>query len=161
MREYFAKIIERDGKKILVRVPTSAHGLEWFSKYGFLPYAGLEKPLLSRKTVAAIPVVIDGEVVVARIYENMTVKDYDRAMEDYLREVRSERGYTEREPDSYIRSSVPRWKSDAEDWDKFKDAVMLYALPILNEYIETGKAPTLAEFKAGLPKMVWKFKEES
>lgn len=88
-----------------------------------------------------------------------TYDDYNRALEDYIRSVRVERGYTEREPDSYIRSSVPRWRSDAEDWDKFKDAVMLYALPILNEYIETGNAPTLAEFKAGFPKMVWSYTE--
>lgn len=88
-----------------------------------------------------------------------TVDDYNRALEDYLRDVRFERGYTDREPDSYIRSSVPRWKSDAEDWDRFKDAVMLYALPILNEYERTGNAPTLAEFKAGFPKMVWSYTE--
>jgi hypothetical protein len=37
---------------------------------------------------------------------------------------------------------------------------MLYALPILNEYLATGNAPTLAEFKAGFPKIVWTYQEE-
>lgn len=89
-----------------------------------------------------------------------TVDDYDRAMEDYLREVRTERGYTTREPDTYLHSSDPRWSQDAKDWIAFKDDVMHYALVIINEYKDTGKAPSLAEFKAGFPKMVWTYTEE-
>jgi hypothetical protein len=88
-----------------------------------------------------------------------TYDDYNRALEDYLREVRSERGYTDREPDQYIGSKVPRWDSDGRDFRDFRDDVMLYALPILNEYIATGNAPSLAEFKAGFPKMVWTYAE--
>lgn len=88
-----------------------------------------------------------------------TVEDYDRAMEDYLREMRSERGYTTREPDTYLHSSDPRWSQDARDWIAFKDDVMHYALAIINEYKTSGKAPTLAEFKAGFPKMVWSYTE--
>lgn len=89
-----------------------------------------------------------------------TYDDYNRALEDYLREVRVERGYTDREPTEYIDSKVPRWDSDGRDYRSFRDDVMLYALPILNEYKETGNAPTLAEFKAGFPKMVWSYTEE-
>jgi hypothetical protein len=36
---------------------------------------------------------------------------------------------------------------------------MTYALGVINEYAASGNAPTLAEFKAGFPKMVWSFKE--
>jgi hypothetical protein len=90
-----------------------------------------------------------------------TVEDYDAAMEDYLREVRSERGYTTREPDDYFGSSVPRWAADAKDWVAFRDAVMTYALGVINEYTATGNAPTLAEFKANSPKMVWTYQEEA
>lgn len=86
-----------------------------------------------------------------------TVDDYDAAMEDYLREVRTERGYTTREPDTYLHSSDARWSQDAKDWIAFKDDVMHYALAIINEYQSTGNAPTLAEFKAGFPKMVWTY----
>lgn len=88
-----------------------------------------------------------------------TEADYDQAMEDYLRSVRSERGYTTREPDDYFGSSNPRWAQDAKDWVAFRDAVMTYALEVINTYTKTGNAPTLAEFKAGFPKMVWSYTE--
>jgi hypothetical protein len=88
-----------------------------------------------------------------------TPDDYDQAMEDYIREVRYERGYTTREPDDYFGSSNLRWSQDAKDWVAFRDAVMTYALGVINEYAASGNAPTLAEFKAGFPKMVWSFKE--
>lgn len=90
-----------------------------------------------------------------------TVDDYDAAMEDYLRQVRSERGYTTREPDDYFGSSVPRWAQDAKDWVAFRDAVMTYALGVINEYAKTGVAPSLKDFKAGFPKMTWTYTEES
>lgn len=88
-----------------------------------------------------------------------TVEDYDAAMEDYLREVRYERGYTTREPNDYLGSSNPRWAQDAKDWVAFRDAVMTYALDIINTYTKTGNAPSLAAFKAGFPKMVWSYAE--
>ena len=88
-----------------------------------------------------------------------TVEDYDAAMEDYLREVRYERGYTTREPDDYFGSSNPRWAQDAKDWVALRDSVMTYALDIINTYSKTGNAPTLAAFKAGFPKIVWSYAE--
>jgi hypothetical protein len=88
-----------------------------------------------------------------------TEADYDNAMEDYLRSVRSERGYTTREPDDYFGSSNSRWAQDAKDWVAFRDAVMTYALDVINTYTKTGNAPSLAEFKAGFPKMVWTYAE--
>ena len=88
-----------------------------------------------------------------------SVEDYDAAMEDYLREVRIARGYTTREPDDYFGSSNPRWAQDAKDWVAFRDAVMTYALDLINTYPKTGNAPTLAAFKAGFPKMVWSYAE--
>lgn len=90
-----------------------------------------------------------------------TAADYDQAMEDYIREVRVARGYTTREPDDYFGSSNPRWSQDAKDWVAFRDAVMTYALDVINAYTNTGKAPTLVEFKAGFPKMVWTYAEEA
>jgi hypothetical protein len=89
-----------------------------------------------------------------------TADDYDNAMEDYIREVRVARGYTTREPDDYFGSSNPRWSQDAKDWVAFRDAVMTYALDVINTYTKTGIAPTLAEFKNGFPKMVWTYQEE-
>jgi hypothetical protein len=89
-----------------------------------------------------------------------TADDYDQAMEDYIREVRIARGYTTREPDDYFGSSNPRWSQDAKDWVAFRDAVMTYALDVINTYTKTGNAPTLAEFKAGFPRIVWTYQEE-
>lgn len=89
-----------------------------------------------------------------------TLADFDAAMEAHLTVERSERGYTTREPDVYLNSQVPRWASDARDWVAHRDAVMLYALEIMNA-VEAGtrEPPTLDEFTAGLPKVTWSFAE--
>lgn len=89
-----------------------------------------------------------------------TYDDYDNAMEDYIHQVAVDRGYTRREPSAYDDDPYPRFAQDAKDFKAFRSQVMLYALPILNEYLATGNAPTLAEFKAGFPKMVWTYQEE-
>ena len=89
-----------------------------------------------------------------------TVADYDKAMEAHLLAERSARGYTLREPSDYKDSSVPRWAQDAADWIAHRDAVMLYGLEIMNHYAETGEAPTLEEFEAGLPVITWTFEDE-
>ena len=90
-----------------------------------------------------------------------TLADFDAAMEEHLRTEREARGYTTREPDVYHNSQVPRWASDAHDWIVHRDAVMLYALTLMNE-VEAGirPTPTMEEFKAGLPHIVWSFTED-
>lgn len=160
MKKRYAKIIEHDGKRLLA-FAIDGKDEAWYEKRGFLEYGGVEPVRLhGRKTIATVPIVIDGKVIRARIYDNMTPHDYDVVMEDYIREVRFERGYTLREPDSYKDSAEPRWRSDAADWPPFLDAVMLYGLKLQNEYAATGKAPTIAEFVAGLPKMEWSYKDD-
>ena len=84
-----------------------------------------------------------------------TMADYDAAMEAHLTSARVARGYTTREPDCYANSSNPRWKQDAADWIAFRDAVMEYGLAKMYEYTETGIAPALEDFKAGLPVIQW------
>lgn len=100
-----------------------------------------------------------GEIVrqyEVRAYPPPTLPDFDAAMEEHLYEERAARGYTTREPDAYLNSSVPRWAQDARDWVAHRDAVMGYALTLMNQ-VEDGErdAPTMAEFKAGLPKVHW------
>lgn len=114
-------------------------------------------------TVADGYEVVEGKWVMKWRVEPITytVDDYDAAMEEYLRQVRTERGYTTREPDDYFGSSNPRWAQDAKDWVAFRDAVMTYALNIINEYAATGVAPSLKDFKAGFPVITWTFTEES
>lgn len=160
MEKRYAKIVERDGRK-LVAFAVPGKDAAWYEAHGFLEYGGIGPVQLhGRKTIATVPVVIGGKVIRARIYENMSPHDYDVVMENYIAEVRSQRGYTLREPSSYKDSAEPRWRSDAADWPPFLDAVMLYGLKVQNEYTATGKAPTIAEFIAALPKMEWSFKEE-
>lgn len=87
---------------------------------------------------------------------------YDKAMEAHLRSEREARGYTTREPDAYLESAVPRWKQDAEDWVAHRDAVMTYALAIINEVAAgTRPQPTMAEFVSGLPRIVWTYPDEA
>ena len=86
--------------------------------------------------------------------------DYDAAMEDHLREEREARGYTTREPDAYLSSSNPRWAQDARDWVAHRDAVMEYALGLMNA-VKRGEreAPPMDEFQAGLPAVEWTYAE--
>ena len=100
-----------------------------------------------------------------RIYEAAidpppTLADFDAAMEQHLYDERAARGYTTREPDAYLNSSVPRWAQDARDWVAHRDAVMAYALALMNQ-VEDGErdAPTMAEFRAGLPTISWTYTE--
>ena len=87
-----------------------------------------------------------------------TLADFDAAMEEHLRTEREARGYTTREPDAYINSSVPRWAQDARDWVAHRDGVMAYALALINAVESSQRQPpTMAEFKAGLPMITWTF----
>ena len=97
--------------------------------------------------------IVDGKLVVTGKF---SVADYDRAVEQYLLDTRCARGYTLREPSpTYDNSPNARWASDAADWKAFFTTVLEYGLAVQNEYAATGKAPSLDEFKAGLPRMNW------
>lgn len=150
----YAREMVRLGGKVIVR-PTA----EDYAALGFLPVVD-EPPAVEYGYEARTDgsgEERDGKIYVR--YEEaalpVTREDYDRVMEDYLVSVRSERGYTTREPDVYLNSSVERWAQDAKDWVAFRDTVMGYGLSVINTYAETGVAPTLREFKARLPKLRW------
>ena len=89
--------------------------------------------------------------------KELTAADYDMAMEKFLYDTRAARGYTTREPDFYLNSTVARWSQDAADWVKFRDEVMLYALEVQNTFIVTGNAPSLTEFIAAMPEIKWSY----
>lgn len=101
-----------------------------------------------------------GRIFIAVADPLPTLAEYDAAMEAHLRAEREARGYTTREPDSYTNSSVPRWKQDAVDWVAHRDAVMEYALTLINE-VAAGMRPqpTMEEFLAGLPVIAWTFEQ--
>lgn len=91
-----------------------------------------------------------------------TLDEYDAAMEDHLTQERSARGYTTREPTAYLASGNARWASDARDWVAHVDAVMAYALELINDVQAcTIPQPTLAEFRANLPQITWSYQEDS
>ena len=101
----------------------------------------------------------DGKWATKWVYEPLSVEEltalYDSAMEEHLDAEKAERGYTKREPSDYANSTVPRYKQDADDWTKHRDAVMLYGLDILNKAARGEPVPTIAEFKAALPVIHW------
>lgn len=90
-----------------------------------------------------------------------SIDDYDMAMEEHLRAEREARGYTTREPDSYLTSEVPRWAQDAKDWVAHRDAVMEYALGLINA-VQSGERepPTMEEFLANMPQIQWTYSEQ-
>ena len=106
----------------------------------------------------------DGEWHRAYRYEDApppALADFDAAMEEHLRTEREARGYTTREPDAYLSSSNARWAQDARDWVAHRDAVMEYALDLINAVSAgTRQPPTMDEFKAGLPAIAWTIAEE-
>ena len=105
------------------------------------------KPRKSRK-------IVDGKLVVSDL---VSIADYDRIMEQHIKDACIARGYTTREPDAYLNSTVPRWKQDAEDFVAFRDEVMLYGLQVQNDYAAGKPVPSLEEFKANLPVIHWNY----
>lgn len=90
--------------------------------------------------------------------EIVSFLDFDKEMENYLLEIRTQRGYTTREPTDYINSTNERWKQDAIDWIQFRDAVISYTQNIINDNtIYTNIL--LDEFKANLPVITWTFND--
>ena len=161
-----------DGKSyeyapVVLPPKTSAPTEEEYNAAGWY-YNGIEPPAPPEgKVVGNTTYVIDhdnNEVVAEYEYVDPpppTLEDFDRAMEDHLRQEREDRGYTTREPDSYLTSQVPRWSQDAKDWVAHRDAVMEYALEILNAVAAgTMPPPTMEEFLAGLPRIEWTYNLE-
>ena len=96
--------------------------------------------------------VVDGKLVVTDL---VSIADYDQVMEQHIHDACVARGYTTREPDAYLNSRNERWAQDAEGFIDFRDKVMEYGLMVQNEFVKTGKAPSLEVFKAGLPQIEW------
>ena len=154
------RVLNRDGKMLILGNPSD------FAKYLNAYPLGVSTPPAVDAEHHAVPdgySLTDGKWVRKWRIDPIvyTQSDYDAAIEDYLREVRVARGYTTREPDTYLQSSNHRWAQDAKDWVAFRDAVMSYALDIINTYTTTGNAPTLVEFKLGFPKMIWTYQEDA
>ena len=161
-----------DGKAIemapIILPPnTNAPTEEEYNAAGWY-WNGVEPPEIPEgKVVASTRYRYDaGENAVVADYEfedapPPSLEEYDAAMEDFLRQEREERGYTTREPDSYLTSNVPRWAQDAKDWVEHRDAVMEYALALINA-VKRGERlpPTMEEFLGNMPKIHWTYEVE-
>ena len=133
-------------EKLVVEVmPTdpAPAGKQWVRGDG---YDETETELVARWVVVDVP--------------KPALANFDEAMEDFLVQERSERGYTTREPDAYLSSSNPRWAQDAQDWVAHRDEVMEYALALINA-VQSGQRepPTMEEFISGLPTITWTYEE--
>ena len=151
-----------DGKQRLHPTPAQA------AQLGAYPRNDDEPAPTPPEGKVAIPdswEVRDGKWVRTWRYEDAPspmLAEYDAAMEDHLVQERVARGYTTREPDAYLASANPRWAQDARDWVAHRDAVMAYALALINGVqAGTSAQPTLSEFRAGLPRITWSYQEES
>ena len=140
----YAKRISPDSYAVVVGLGGDA---AYYEERGFTPQDVEESPSGGWYLAGHVPPPV------------LTVADYDAAMEAHLKAEREARGYTSREPSDYAGSSVARWAQDAADWISHRDAVMIYALGVINHYTETGEAPTLDEFKAALPAIEWTINE--
>lgn len=137
---------------------------EEYNAAGWYRNAVVPPEIPDGKVLASTTYVYDEDenaVVAVYTYEDApppTLDDFDMAMEQYLREEREARGYTTREPDSYLTSQVPRWAQDAKDWVAHRDDVMEYALELINE-VGSGQRepPTMEEFLANMPKIQWTY----
>lgn len=158
-------ILVRDGEKTVSRIFPSPEQWAAHGAYPRDPRADDPPPTPPEGKVArpAGWEVVNGSWV--RAYEFVdaplpTLDEYDAAMETHLRMEREARGYTTREPDSYYYSQNARWAQDARDWIAHKDAVMEYALTLINA-VQSGQRepPTMEEFCNGLPQIAWTYTE--
>lgn len=56
---------------------------------------------------------------------------------------------------SYANSTNLTWKIEADTFIAWRDAVYAYTLPILNDVSAGEPAPTMEQFLAGFPVIVW------
>ena len=56
---------------------------------------------------------------------------------------------------SYVTSTNPQWKAEAEAFVSWRDAVFVYAINIQTEVQGGAPIPSFDEFVSGLPTIVW------
>jgi hypothetical protein len=56
---------------------------------------------------------------------------------------------------SYVSSTNPQWKAEAEAFVSWRDQVFAYAINIQTEVQGGAPIPTFDEFVSGLPQIVW------
>lgn len=154
------RVITRDGSTIVLGTPEDS--ARYLGAYPCGTYAAPPEVPEGKMAVEDGYELIDGEWRNTWRIEDAPLSppaEYDAAMEAHLAAEKAARGYTTREPDAYLNSQVPRWAQDARDWVAHRDAVMLYAIDVMNRVAAGEPQPTLADFKAGLPRIEWTIQE--
>lgn len=114
------------------------------------------KPDYPVREVASEQVFDGKDVVVTKTYAPDQAA-FERAIDAHVNAVAGERGYSSAVSlASYVASTVPLWKAEAEAFVAWRDAVWTYALAELEKVkAATRVVPTLDAFIAELPAMVW------
>lgn len=96
------------------------------------------------------------EVVVTRTFAPDQTA-FQRALEAHVEAVAAQRSYSSAVSlASYVASTVPLWKAEAEAFVAWRDQVWAYALAELAKAVEGKRSvPALAAFIAELPAITW------
>ncbi|MGZ2501728.1 hypothetical protein EHI47_11780 [Rhizobium leguminosarum] len=89
--------------------------------------------------------------------EPVAVDDYQHAIQRLVDEKASARRYNSGDAlASYVASTVPAWKAEAEAFVAWRDAVWQYAYAELAKVqAEARDQPSIADFLLELPEIVW------
>ncbi|TBZ81433.1 MULTISPECIES: hypothetical protein [Rhizobium] len=89
--------------------------------------------------------------------EPIAVDDYQHAIQRHVDETAVSRRYNDGDAlASYVASTVPGWKAEAEAFVAWRDAVWQYAYAELAKVqAEARDQPSIADFLLELPEIVW------
>lgn len=102
-----------------------------------------------------IKTVINGEFIISD--PPITVKDYEKTMENHLKTEKIARGYIDHDPSEFFNSGIQKLEQDAIDWIVHRNSVMTYGIGIISTFIDTGEGPTITQFASSLPTITWTY----
>ena len=84
------------------------------------------------------------------------LREYQEALQNFLDRKARERQYNNAlSIATYVSSTNPIWKAEADAFVAWRDAVYVYALQILTDVQNGGSQPSIEEVIAAMPAMVW------
>lgn len=104
--------------------------------------------------------VVSGDVISKPVVPEKTLdeikSEFQNIISSKLNSVASEKSYESTlSCASYASSSNLTWKAEADAFIAWRDDVWEYAYAALNAVNQGGAIPTVEEFTAGIPAMVW------
>lgn len=84
------------------------------------------------------------------------LREYQDALQNFLDKKASEKQYNSAlSIATYVSSTNPQWKTEADAFIVWRDEVFVYALGVLNAVEQGGARPSIDDFLAGLPQLTW------